>query len=721
LAQAQATAQKAIVRSMLAASRYTMACRRSLCAWYARAILLGACASAGIADVPEAFSTKLRCPFAKVWLKHGPHRAAEMLGLGVPHSYGTGRRLDETIWGTCTYTNPFAGGDTCMELHGASWTDDTAAERCANAMGSVAGTLAKDGRCTISSETAGWCSTAGGSEMTHTVLSNSASTCEAAASACVTWSQGIFVVAGQCAEEDDRQGNISDAVQSDDWSGFSGGETPACSIAPGPIGAAHQLAQSPGYSINCNNTPAQQSPYMWPLRWTANVEAKSLGYQTDEVQYESRGRVWYMLDKNWKRFDTWYERGVQRAIGQSPCEKDNVDTSSTAALACNRSGSANSTMLHRGSKMVFIDWAQDGTISNCTWLDMGPIGNIRPDWFMDNRGASTSVQYLGNSHVYYLGEPRLVKQWRKKDFANQYFTMSMQANPGPDGTHWPLILNVPGEGFGDDFLQHYYGHRHLEESEADAFLLDEIFVASGGSCPQSASSGTDGPPTGQAEHVPSNLEVEEVSWREIVYTASPVWTPPEVEPSSMETGSQRGSVEVTAGVHVDTCWDAQVGSVRIAMRLSLATPAWAAIAFRETEECLMTPRGGGDGEVVFAQPDNDGNYAMSFGALPPSLKVFNADATSEFEDGLTPIVDAEGFDNSLASYSNGHLVIGFARSYDTKPSALHLTMASGIDAKVSYHSTRECFEVTDIPECSASACLACPACDASLASEQDAD
>lgn len=54
------------------------------------------------------------------------------------------------------------------------------------------------------------------------------------------------------------------------------------------------------------------------------------------------------------------------------------------------------------------------------------------------RGVSTDVQYIGDSHVYYKGKPKLVKQWRKQDFANQYFTMSMQRLPGNDGVHWPV-------------------------------------------------------------------------------------------------------------------------------------------------------------------------------------------------------------------------------------------------------------------------------------------
>lgn len=52
--------------------------------------------------------------------------------------------------------------------------------------------------------------------------------------------------------------------------------------------------------------------------------------------------------------------------------------------------------------------------------------------------------------------------------------MSMQRLPGPDGVHWPLILNIPGEGFGDDVLQTWSNHRTLSDSDQDAFLLDQV-------------------------------------------------------------------------------------------------------------------------------------------------------------------------------------------------------------------------------------------------------
>jgi hypothetical protein len=40
---------------------------------------------------------------------------------------------------------------------------------------------------------------------------------------------------------------------------------------------------------------------MWPLRWAADVENQAMQFGSDEVVYESRSRVYYMLDKNWKR------------------------------------------------------------------------------------------------------------------------------------------------------------------------------------------------------------------------------------------------------------------------------------------------------------------------------------------------------------------------------------------------------------------------------------
>eukprot|EP00440_Ansanella_granifera_P022608 gb/GFBE01024556.1/.p1 GENE.gb/GFBE01024556.1/~~gb/GFBE01024556.1/.p1 ORF type:complete len:701 (+),score=142.91 gb/GFBE01024556.1/:1-2103(+) len=642
------------------------------------AVLVTACGSGNA--LPAHFQDHLRCPFAKVWLEHGAERAAEILGV-TPH-----RRLADDVYGTCTYTNNFAGGDMCVEFRKASeWTDETAKARCDAQMSP--GTLVAGARCDTSGDFAGWCATQGGKELSPSFLGGMAADCAAVKSGCETWSQGTFMGEGSCAP----QGGPGPAPP-------PAGPAPPpgrCALAPGAIGAAHQLASSPGYDFDCKDTPAEKSPYQWPLRWSATVASKGLKFESDEVQYESRGKVMYLLDRNYKRLDMLYQSGVQRAVGQGPCETPDPSN----PLACVRNQTRTSTILHRGNRMSFIDYHENGSISSCTWMDLSIIGNIRPDWFMDNRGDSTDVQYIGDSHVYYEGKPKLVKQWRKKDFANQYFTMSMQRLPGADGVHWPLILNVPGEGFGDDFLQVYTDHELLSENDTEPFLIDDAFVAAGGSCPLTAGSGegADGPPTGQVDHVPSNLEVQKDSWRSIVWTGSPVWKPP-----PQMDGGVAGVMALTQDVSVETCFDAATSMFRLNMKVKMATKAWAAISWRETEECLMTPRGGGDADLVFAKPESDGSFSMHFGPLSPSMKRFDSAAMASFPSTLTPLADMESeFGEAKAVYENGELDFMFERKYATQPETYYLNFAFGNTEAVGYHKSRGCFELQSVPACKA--------------------
>jgi len=50
-----------------------------------------------------------------------------------------------------------------------------------------------------------------------------------------------------------------------------------------------------------SGTPAEGSPYMWPIRWSADVENMAMQFGSDNITYTSASKVWYMLDKNWKR------------------------------------------------------------------------------------------------------------------------------------------------------------------------------------------------------------------------------------------------------------------------------------------------------------------------------------------------------------------------------------------------------------------------------------
>jgi len=401
----------------------------------------------------------------------------------------------------------------------------------------------------------------------------------------------------------------------------------------------------------------------------------------------------YMSDKNWKRLDLWHQSGIQRTVGQGPCE-----TASNESFGCVRNSDKNTTILHRGSKMTFIDYFDNGSISNCTWMDLSYIGNVRPDWFMDKQGGSTDVQYLGDVHLYHMGEPKLVKQWRKKDFANQYFTMSMQGNPGADGIHWPLTLNVPGEGFGDDFLQRYTHHAMLTEDDEDAFLIDDAFVDAGGKCQQTGGGEDSGPPTGTVEHVPSNLEVDLNAWRSIEYTMSPVMEYVEAaEPCTNEISSGNGMMRVTDDFFVQACWDSDSSTLAFMAKATMPSMSWAAIAFRETEECLMTPRGGGDAESILALPDGD-FYGVHFGPLSPEMKQFEDAAIQNYVDQMTPLEDMSGM-TGFANHVNGELHLSFTRKYNDKPESFYLNYAIGNEKKVAYHRSRGCFELKHLPSC----------------------
>lgn len=652
------------------------------------------------AVVPEMFQDQLRCPFAKVWLEHGAEKASQMLGVDLAdHGGGAKRRLEDVAWGKCVWTNPLSGGAGCTELRG-SWTDSAAEAHCAELFsGSVSGTPTVGARCDTSvAGFAGWCIT---EELEYTATDlhmGIASTCQEAEQACQVWMGGVYDFDGECAHLDGSE--TDDSLR--------------CEIAPGTIGAAHQLGTAPGYALNCEGTPAQRSPYMWPLRWGADIEAKSMAFGSDDVVYESRGHVRYMLNKNWKRLDQWYQVGSQRAIGQGPC-----DTPGPDSMSCIRNITTNTSMIHRGSKMVFLELDDAGSITSCSWTDLGVVGNVRPDWFMDDRGDSTDVQYLGKSHVYYRGEPKLVRQWRKKDFANQYFTMSIQEH-SHNGDHWPLILNVPGEGFGDDFLQMYSNHYLLNDNDEAAFLIDEVYTANGGSCPQiGQSGGGSGPPTSEQEHVPSNLEVEETAWRSIVFTGSPVWSPPPEEPQNSSTTSLAdGMVSLADGVRAQYCWDSHVLALRVKMEIEAdrfrsipGIPIWVAAAFRETEECLMTPRGGGSSETILADPIFHGRYNLVHGPLRPEVKHFDDpdNLRSVILEEMSHVTEVEGITSSAAE-TDGVVSFSFSKTFGTPPwlmpAFINLSYAIGDHSILRYHASRGCFEVevSSLSECDRSLC-----------------
>lgn len=339
--------------------------------------------------------------------------------------------------------------------------------------------------------------------------------------------------------------------------------------------------------------------------------------------------------------------------------------------------------------------------------------------YLDKRGDSTDVQYIGKQHVYYHNStPRLVKQWRKEDFADQYFTMSMQENVLEDGIHWPLILNVPGEGFGDDFLQKYTEHFLLTDEDDALFLLDQAFIAANGTCEEIGGGGEGGPPVGEVEPIPSNLVVEDEAWFTNEVTFSPIWEPPAAVTdgaSNLWGGSNGPYTTPTDFGLATTCYNSVTGTVDVSFSFTeiLAETEedfpWVAIGYRRTEECLMTPRGGGDSEIIFVG-SSDFGISASLGSLSPNAKRFDAEAFASLLSSQVPLEEAENFSNhelllpfgARATKSNtdddSFMSLRFSQTME-KPEVMYMMFAIGSSPAIGYHSSRGCFELTEFPDC----------------------
>jgi rubredoxin len=251
--------------------------------------------------------------------------------------------------------------------------------------------------------------------------------------------------------------------------------TGKCSIAEGFPGGAHQNSASPGYSQNCSVAPAQASPYMWPVDFSLVEENTVMNFDSDEPIGHTKSNTLYLLSKNWKRTDLFEGKQAGRPGTSAP------DMELT-------------TILHRNENLVFIQWANGTDFTNvseilsCTTNRVGGIGNVRPDWFLDSRpysSADIKSQYLGNQHIVHDGKPTLVKQWRKSDFVENYFVMSMQEHPGAEGIRWPLQIAIPGETSGPDTLRVMTQHKLLDASDEKLlklFLIDQEYIVAGGEC-----------------------------------------------------------------------------------------------------------------------------------------------------------------------------------------------------------------------------------------------
>merc|ERR1711871_103310 len=129
----------------------------------------------------------------------------------------------------------------------------------------------------------------------------------------------------------------------------------------------------------------------------------------------------------------------------------------------------------------------------------------------------------------------------------------------------------------------------------------------------------------------------------------------------------------------------------------------------------MTPRGGEDGEVLFAMHDTQ-SYSLQYGALPKVLKSFGSEAQEAFISSLGPVSAAPLITPTVA-YAEGTLTISFgflANSAIERRSVIgtgQLSFAVGLDSAISYHTSRGCWSVdsTRLPQCKPKQ-APCPVC-----------
>jgi len=654
------------------------------------------------------------CPYSALWMKHGPTKAAEILNekhgradimSKAPHGKkfkALSNKSPPVGFGTCEYENPFSQSKDCVQLSGPKWNAASAKAYCDSAMmGMAKGKLTEGATCSQSSSAslAGYCYTKEGDftevmPMQVNPASPMMGTCGAVANGCTGWTQGRFEYAGRCNDDGTMKPADANVVQPNS-APAPAKKLPPCSIAPGPMGAAHQHASSQGYRFDCEEAPGRESPFMWPLRYQAKYETESLPVKsTGRKPFKTTGTVYYDFSRNWKRQDSILSEG------------------GTLPFMSNNELSRNSTMLHRGSDMVFLNHWGNGT-TTCYKMDMGVIGNVRPDWFMDNRGAATSTQYLGNQHLFHRGEATLVKQWRKKDFADMYFVMSMAAEPdNKTGVHWPLQRNDPGEGFGDDAVHSFYDHKLLTEEDEDIFLVDQKY-----DCPLKSGSETDGPPVaGLDEEEPSHLNVDETGWFEFEYTYSPSGpASPEEAQREAEASSKPAASAVAASSSsfaTQTLEDA--GEIRVCMdgdklvgeaTFDTEEQSWVSVGLRPSDSpayCSMTPA-----EIAVVEYP-EGAAKVTYGTLLPSVHKFSL--TPEELKAQNALLKSPEENDELtltSKYADGITTLKFtmanAAAYSSR---LPLTWAAGKDPTLGYHRLRGCVEFNDVPACGAGPPLA---------------
>lgn len=634
-----------------------------------------------------------KCPYHALWMPNSPYKLPEDHPSMKMYTHKRRALQQEATRGaadfegkgvgTCEYVNPFTQGQTCVQMTGSSYEDETAAKAWCDAPGlpGAVGTFTKGGSCAAFQDEnfAGVCVNDEGTPQETAsafveVPGNALASCATTIMGCETFGGGTWVGA-KCIkdEEDESMKNVID-VPEGSTTQLAEGE---CKLQAGIAGGGH-MDMSAFWSSACANS---NSSYSMPRKW----QADTMTITTQKDRSVTVGHVWYDVENNRKREDSVLVEGDLNVFQDSK----------------------NSTFLHFGPRFYMIDWNEDGT-HKCTIAD-SPVGILRPNWIIDAEGYDAVNQYLGTEYMVYEGKYRRVKKFRKTEpLEDAYMIQSFDDEEvwdTPEGKkRRPLNRQTPGAPFQGDAVNQYFNHstdfsddvfdiykdldcverdfNRTEFAERQEQLAAEQGVEFDASAP--------GLNLNSSLHVDSGVLDVECKECDIEYTIrstdggkgeeSPdVIEEPAAEIGAAESGGAavppgqsntpdfEGSQDVNKEVFVE--WKYHSANSTLMITATLDKDAWFSIAFPEIE-CLMEPA-----VSIIAIPDGDQVRSNRYS--------INSHAMSGIEE---MVGDDEG---GIPSFSAGKVgpkvMIEIQKYVEDFSTPLSVTWARGFDQNLGYH------------------------------------
>ena len=664
----------------------------------------------------QAQEAHAKCPYSSLWMPDSPHKLpddhpamkAYMMADAGTHAKrklqqqeenggSAGGGADEekdsisTVFqkgaGTCSYKNPFTQFDTCVQMTGSAWEDtEQAVQYCEGGGIGIPGTVGTFKEGAICDEFqneqfAGVCVNNDGKEDETTsafvlVPDNLLASCDLTISGCETFGGGVWYRAGgQCSKDETSEASTSIIdVPAGSNVTLAEGE---CKLQAGIAGGGH-MDREAFWTSACANS---NSSYSMPRRWQADTMTITTQKPTRTV-----GHVWYDVENNRKREDSFLEEGELNIFQRE----------------------RNNTFLHFGPTFYMIAWKEDGNHS-CT-IANSPVGILRPNWIIDSEGYEAVSQYLGTEYMMYEGKYRRVKKFRKTEpLEDAYMIQSYDDEAEwdtPEGKkRRPLNRQTPGAPFQGDAVNMYFNHstefsddvfdiyktldcveRDFNRSAFQEFAEQE----NGGNF-----TGAPGLNFNSSFHVDSSVKQQDCDECDIQYEIRAAEEKggegPDTEEESGDGKKEVSEDSEAASVNVEAFsgseqvnddvfaqWKYNPSNKSLSLTAELSKDAWFAIAFPEIE-CLMEPA-----VTVMALPDGDSVQGNTYEINSHSLS--GIQQSNEIED--IPI---------FSTYKSGDkLVISLEYVGSDFSSPLSVTWAHGFEQKLGYHggNGRGCFSIS---------------------------